>query len=75
MKQFMYCEDTGATGMDRHIIEGSADMDFLAGWGDVDCEEEDLALCDFLRAAEVGEYYEHRLGVCVRLKDKQQAGG
>jgi hypothetical protein len=73
MKQFMYCEGT-RTGMDQHIIERWVEMDFLKGWGEPMWEDEDFALCDFLRVAEVGEYHEHRLGVCIRLKDKQQAG-
>lgn len=69
MRQFVYFENQEG-GMETHTeIHDSQDMEFLRGWGDIDCEREDLALCGWMHRAEVGEMHEHRLGVCVRLRD------
>jgi hypothetical protein len=69
MKRFVYVESTEG-GADCHFVTNAEELTFLRGWGDVDCEREDMILCSFMRNAEIGAYYEHRLGICIRLKNE-----
>lgn len=68
VKQFLYAEYTDG-GMDEHVIRGPDELQFLRGWGDKDCAEQDTALHNFVLNARVGESHPHRLGICVRLQD------
>jgi len=68
MKQFLYCE-TQEGGMDHFIVSKPEELSCLYGWGEISCERSDMALCSWMREAEVGTMHEHRLGLCVRLAD------
>lgn len=69
-KRFLYCEATEG-GMDQWEFFTSDGLIGLHGWMDRDCRSYDEDLVAWLDTAEIGEYYEHRLGVVVRLKDAE----
>lgn len=66
--QFVYCESTEG-GMDTYYFTRVEDIPRVYGWMSTDVLDEDEALVDFVRTADIGDVFEHRLGVCVRLKD------
>lgn len=68
MKQFLYCEGTDG-GMDHFLVSTVEDLAPLRGWMSLGCRNADLALRAWLTTAQIGEMHEHRLGICVRLKD------
>jgi len=68
MKNFIYFESQEG-GMDYFTIEKSKDLKRLYGWMNNGCEAGDSILSHWMESAEIGEIYEHRLGVLVRLKD------
>lgn len=70
MKKFLYVED-GEGGAELHHLSQGNYPNFLFGWMEQDCEREDLALMEWMASGStsVGTYHEHRLGVCIRLKD------
>jgi len=67
-KNFLYCESADG-GMDTFIIHDKADLDQLYGWMNSDCNDPDEELLLWFDKAQVGDYIDHRLGVCIRLKD------
>jgi hypothetical protein len=72
-KHFIYFEDCDG-GMsiftfNSDYVEES--LKALYGWLHDDCKDDDIALLDWIETSEVGDYYSHRLGVCIRLKDKE----
>ncbi len=72
MKNFLYCEALEG-GMDSFEFSHNKkyykhSLECLSGWLSKDCLESDLALVDWMNKAQVGEYYEHRLGTVIRLK-------
>lgn len=67
-KQFMYFESEEG-GMANHDISTAQDLAFLYGWMRDDCRAKDQELLEWMNSAEVGGYFDHRLGVLVRLKD------
>lgn len=68
MKKFMYFESTEG-GMETHTVFSNEQFPRIYGWMDTDCKAEDSKLLKWMESADVGESYEHRLGVLVRLKD------
>jgi hypothetical protein len=72
MKQFLYCEGT-ADGMETHYVAHPMELRFLLrGWmGAGVCKQADGELIEWMRSAQVGERHDHRLGLCVRLKDTE----
>lgn len=68
MKLFLYCEAQDG-GMDAFTVPTSAELSCLHGWMASDCAVDDKMLALWMATAEVGEMKDHRLGVCVRLKD------
>jgi hypothetical protein len=56
-------------GMATHDISAAQDLSFLYGWMCDACRAEDQELLYWMDSAEVGGYFNHRLGVLVRLKD------
>lgn len=67
-KLFMYFESEEG-GMTNFEVKCIKDLRQLRGWWTNDCLEDDIKLIKWMDEADVGEYYEHRLGVIVRLKD------
>ena len=67
-KNFMYCESEEG-GMQQHFAQNFEGLKHLLGWMNKDCLKEDMALRRWMEVAEVGEFYDHRLGVCVRIRD------
>lgn len=77
MKHFLYClAEEG--GMDTFTLSRSDDgepdpianrilLDNLRGWMSRGCEDDDVKLMAFMADAEVGEFFHHRLGVCIRI--------
>jgi hypothetical protein len=65
MKKFIYCESTEG-GMEEYYIDSLEELG-LYGWMSETCKEDDEALVEWSLKAEVGEYYEHRLGMCFRV--------
>lgn len=55
--------------MEFHLILDSGELRHLYGWMSIDCVKQDLELQRWMNTAQVGEHFEHRLGVCVRLID------
>jgi hypothetical protein len=68
MKKFMYFE-VQEGGMDTWMVEDLCSFNRLYGWMQRGCKANDSAMVKWMNAAQVGEYFEHRLGVLVRLKD------
>lgn len=71
-KTFLYCETTEG-GMHMQIVHSQKDLATLCGWMDKWCRLVDEALVSWMETAEVGDYYDHRLGVMVRVKDDPEA--
>jgi len=71
MKRFLYAESTDG-GMSSQIVSDAESLN-LYGWMDESCKEEDEALVEWLKTADVGEFKDHRLGVMIRLKDEEEA--
>lgn len=72
-KKFMYCELTDG-GMNYWTIENASGLvtEFpLSGWMSEEhgCRESDSDLIVWANTkAEIGDYFEHRMGVCIRIK-------
>jgi len=66
-KQFLYCEATEG-GLTTHLLHPDSYMP-LYGWMTHGCKKYDRALLRWMARAEVGDYYNHRLGVMIRIKD------
>lgn len=67
-KQFMYFESIEG-GMVSYAVSTGRDLSGLYGWMSKGCEADDQGLLNWMESANVGEFYEHRLGTLVRLKD------
>jgi hypothetical protein len=65
---FIYFESTEG-GMEFFHVSKPDDLAQLRGWMDAMCHKEDTALVMWMERAEIGELFEHRLGIMVRLKD------
>jgi hypothetical protein len=67
VKKFVYFESTEG-GMETHVVWDEEELMILTGWRSESTEKEDLDLMDWMRNAKLGEFYDHRLGtlVCVR---------
>jgi hypothetical protein len=69
MKQFLYCESTDG-GTDHYVVSSSQGLIFLYGWMKGFCKTEDAKLARWMdNIAMVGEWKQHRMGICVRLRD------
>jgi hypothetical protein len=70
VKQFAYFEQQEG-GMGFYVVSEPDELSFLRGWmlDKWGCASEDTALVEWMQTAEIGDYYDHRLGVIVRLKD------
>jgi len=69
MKKFCYFENQDG-GMGVYEMSSKEQMPRLYGWMKEGwCKEEDEAMLKWMDTAEVGEDFEHRLGIMVRLKD------
>lgn len=69
MKQFLYCEIQEG-GMDYFVVSAADELRHLRSWMKEGCAVEDKLLALWMVGADIGEFYNHRLGVCIRLKDK-----
>lgn len=70
-KHFIYFEDCEG-GMQAFDVFHETDLKSLAGWmSDNFCMADDFGLLDWMKDAEIGDIYGHRLGIIARLKDKQ----
>lgn len=67
-KLFVYCENQEG-GMETHYFSGPADAPHVYGWRSEYRKKSDDALLAWIDKAEIGDSYEHRLGLVVRLKD------
>ena len=68
-KTFIYCESTEG-GMDTWMVHSPQDLKTLYGWMSKGCRKDDENLVSWMEIAEIGDYYNHRLGVMVRVKDE-----
>ncbi len=69
IKSFVYFEEQEG-GMKVHEdIRVNSDMNFLYGWMDNVCQDEDIALRKSLSTLSVGEMFEHKLGNLIRLRN------
>lgn len=68
----MYFEDC-ESGMQAFDVFHETDLEFLTGWMSDSYFNiaDDFGLLDWMKGAEIGDIYGHRLGIIVRLKDKQ----
>lgn len=55
--------------MDHHIVSDAQELGCLTGWMSERCRAADEALSRWMHSAEIGQMQEHRLGLCVRLRD------
>lgn len=67
MKQFIYIEIQEGGADDQYFTEKG--LPDLYGWMNESVKSEDIQLVDFIKSAEIGEVFYHRLGWCIRLKD------
>ena len=72
MSKFIYCESTGGGMIYREVgrWKGFYDFRFLHGWMDGDVINQDINLLRWVAKAKIGDYYEHRLGVCFKVNSK-----
>lgn len=68
VKRFLYCEETYG-GMNSFEFSDVNELSCLYGWGTDFCKDYDTALILWIDSCEIGEYFNHRLGIVVRLKD------
>ena len=72
-KQFCYFE-VAEGGMTQHRMHAGNISDVLKcldGWMSPSCIDRDNKLLKWTESAEVGEEFNHRLGIMVRVKDKE----
>lgn len=74
MKRFMYFENTDG-GTNWFAVYSEDDLRSLYGWKDSHCKRQDQELLDWMGLAEIGDFFAHRLGVLVRVKDAAVAAG
>lgn len=71
-KYFIYFEATdGGMDTNKYAFKTGDDFNFgLFGWMSekYGCEAEDTKLVEWAKVCEVGEYFEHRMGTCVRVE-------
>lgn len=65
---FMYFENQEG-GMTAHIITPGEPLQ-LHGWMGPGCKKADLALVKWMGDARIGEAFNHRLGICVRVRPR-----
>lgn len=73
MKDFIYAETTDG-GIEVHDVNGDnpeADLSHLNGWMKGLCLKKDRDLLRWAATAKVGESKAHRLGILIRVKDKE----
>ncbi|HEY1900751.1 MAG TPA: hypothetical protein VGG49_13265 [Steroidobacteraceae bacterium] len=68
---FLYVENTEG-GSQEHMLTGDQRPTWLRGWMSDDCAADDQALLKSMNEAQLGEYSEHRLGVCIRVLTRPQ---
>lgn len=66
MKKFIYCEITDG-GMEKWEISNIEDLKGLYGWMTDSCKKDDYELVNWIEKANIGDYFEHRLGICFRV--------
>lgn len=71
MKQFIYCESTEG-GMDSFIFSNPNQLSHLFAWMNPDCATNDEKLVAWLESSDIGDYYFHRLGIVIRLKNLER---
>ena len=71
MKTFIYCATTDG-GMEDFKIKSSKELIVLYGWMNKICRHDDNLLIEWMEVAEVGDYFEHRLGLIFRVKDEEE---
>lgn len=67
--KFLYfkMDDVGISVWVIHSVDSNA-LGYINDWMTSHNKEDDLALIDWMKIADVGEYYSHRLGYVVRVK-------
>ena len=73
MNKFMYFQSTEG-GMDAYEIDTAEDFGVgnLYGWMKEQNGADDTAMTVWMTTAEIGEFYEHRLGYLVRIKGSEE---
>lgn len=71
MKHFVYFEVEDG-GVHKFDVFNPTDLEHLYCWmkPQYGSNVDDTLLLNWMESAEVGEYFDHRLGYLVRLKDK-----
>lgn len=70
MKNFIYLEaGEGHIFTHKYTFIDEVYNFALYGWMDENagCDTQDKWLVEWCKKAEIGDYYEHRLGICVRV--------
>lgn len=65
MKKFIYFESAEG-GMRTHVFNRFKDF-HVNGWLSPSCVNEDMELIFWADKAKIGDCFEHRLGICVRI--------
>ena len=74
-KHFIYVECQEGGSQEHHFSQLEEITNDLIGWMTGGCVTGDSRLIEWVDKADVGEYFEHRLGVAIRLKDKEDSRG
>jgi hypothetical protein len=71
MKYFLFCEiQDGGMSEALYVFTSDEPVKFpLTGWMSPGCEVFDSKLVEWAKSARIGEFYSHRLGVCIRVLD------
>ena len=71
MKHFIYFESTdGGMDSNKYSFKENEEVNFdLSGWMSekYDCRERDIQLINWAKTCKIGDYFEHRMGTCVRV--------
>lgn len=73
MKHFIYFEVEDG-GINKFDVFDQTDLEHLYGWmkPQYGSNIDDTLLLNWMESAEIGEYFDHRLGYLVRMKDKNK---
>lgn len=77
MKYFLYCGSTEEGGMSDalYVFYPDEPASFtLTGWMSQDFQKFDEKLVEWADTAHVGEFFQHRGGVCIRVVDPDDDG-
>ena len=69
-KEFLYVEQTEG-GMTPYLIRDNRPPTFLRNWMELAQQKSDRALVKWMGDAEVGDIFDHRLGIMIRVRPNE----